>query len=98
MQVPILIEPVGEGAFRATAGAPFGLSAQGATADEAASRLEAALRARLSAGARLTSIELGANAAAPLVLPPLSEGEKWAMEAMNEAIAEHRRLEAEADQ
>lgn len=97
MHVPILVEPVHDGIFRATAGAPFGLSAEGTTADEAVRHLEVALRARLTAGAQLRSIDLGQSSPPPPWMRPLTDDEKWAFDTMNEAIAENRRREAEAE-
>src|SRR5262245_23341932 len=52
MTVPILVEPVA-GGFRATAGGPLELSAQGRSAAEAVNALRAKIDARLSGGAIL---------------------------------------------
>ena len=48
MQIPILIEPIEGGRFRARE--PFGLAAEGDTADAAARVLEVYIRQRLDAG------------------------------------------------
>ena len=95
MQIPILIEPLGAGGFQARAGEPFALSAQGATAEEAARRLETALRNRLSSGSRLVLLDLGPGSSAPLPLLPVA-GHDWVFQAMDEAIAESRKQEDEA--
>jgi hypothetical protein len=95
MQIPILIEPLSAGGFQARAGEPFGLSAQGATAEEAAQRLEAALRNRLSSGSRLALLDIGNGAGAPLSVRPVA-ADDWVFQAMDEAIAERRRREDEA--
>lgn len=100
MQIPILIEPLEGGHFRATAGEPFAASADGRTAAEAAQRLEAVVRARLNTGSLLGVIDLG-NGAAPtpaagLQLEPLPDND-WFFQTMREAITEDRRREDEAE-
>ena len=99
MHVLILIEPIEGGCFRAKAGEPFGLSAEGKTAEEAAQRLKAILRDRLQMGSRLALLELGNGSPAtlaPLHVEPLP-GEEWFFQTMSEAIAENRQRENEAD-
>lgn len=61
MEIPVLIEPVAENGFRATDGQPFGLEAEGATADEALYRLQEKIAERLRAGAQVTSITVPAE-------------------------------------
>ena len=100
MQIPILIEPLESGRFRAKAGEPFAVSAEGLTAEEATQRLERVVRDSLSAGSRLGVIELG-NGAAPsssekLQLDPLPN-DHWFFQTMRESIAENRRREDEAE-
>jgi hypothetical protein len=58
MQIPVLIEPVGSNGFRARGGEPFGLSAEGATAEEAVQKLHAALVDRMATGARIVQIDV----------------------------------------
>jgi predicted RNase H-like HicB family nuclease len=98
MQIPILIEPT-EGGFRARAGEPFGVSAEGPTAQEAARRLESMLRDRLRAGTQLALIDLGNGSPSPspppLHLEPLPDDD-WFFRTMREAIAENRKHEDEA--
>ena len=96
MQIPILIEPLEDGRFRAKAGEPFAASADGLTAAEAAQRLEAVVRERLNTGSLLSVIDLG-NGTAPipavgLQLEPLPDND-WFFQTMREAIAENRRRE-----
>jgi predicted RNase H-like HicB family nuclease len=50
MQIPILIERVAGNGYRARGAEPFSLSAEGATREEALSRLRSQLKARLEAG------------------------------------------------
>jgi hypothetical protein len=99
MQIPVLIEPIEGGRFRARAGEPFAASAEAPTAEEAAQRLEMIVHDRLNAGSRLGVIELGngttAPATGPLQLEPLPDDD-WFFRTMREAIAEDRRREDEA--
>jgi hypothetical protein len=95
MQIPILIDPLNGGGFQARAGEPFGLAAEGATAEEAAGRLAEALRQRLHSGSRLAFLDLEGQVPAPLDFRPLPEDD-WFFSAMDEAIAANRRREDEA--
>ena len=55
MEIPVLVEPLGPGKFRATV---FNLSAGGATPDEAKQRVRDALDALLAAGATVTAVSV----------------------------------------
>jgi hypothetical protein len=61
MQIPVLIEPVANNGFRATAGAPLPLSAEGPTAEQAVQNLRAAMHAQLHGGKRLTVVDMPAS-------------------------------------
>jgi hypothetical protein len=99
MHVLILIEPIEGDRFRAKAGEPFGLSAEGKTAEEAAIQLETILRGRLHGGSRLALLDLG-NGSSPapalLHLEPLPDDD-WFFQTMRDAIVENRQREDEAD-
>jgi hypothetical protein len=95
MVIPVLVEPIAGGGFRAVAGSPLMLSAEGASQDEALDRLRAEIRLKLSAGSSLV----------PLDVPPAEEN-PWArvagmfrdnplFDAWQEAIAENRRRDDE---
>ncbi len=58
MQVPILVEPIDGGRYRARAGEPFAMSAEGSTKLEAYQALERMVLARIDAGAELHALEL----------------------------------------
>jgi hypothetical protein len=100
MQVLILIEPIEGGRFRVRAGEPFGVSAEGKTAEEAVQHLKTILRDRLHGGNRLALLDLGNESPpptpAPLHLDPLPDND-WFFQTMREAIAENRQRENEAD-
>jgi predicted RNase H-like HicB family nuclease len=99
MHVLILIEPIEGGCFRAKAGEPFGVSAEGKTAEEATQHLKTILQERLRAGSRLALLDLGNGS--PANLPPLYfepvPGEDWFFQNMREAIDENRQRENEAE-
>jgi hypothetical protein len=63
MVIPVLIEPIEGGGFRAVAGSPLTVSAEGANQDEALSRLRDAIRLKLQGGSILV----------PLDVPPAEE-------------------------
>lgn len=100
MQIPILIEPGKDGGFRARAGEPFSVSAEGPTPNEAATHLAALLRDRLKAGAQVALIDLENGPKVvdqtPLHLTLIPE-EDWFFRTMREAIAENRQQEDESD-
>ncbi|MFO0969522.1 MAG: hypothetical protein U0793_28525 [Gemmataceae bacterium] len=58
MQIPILIEPIEGGRYRVRAGEPFGLSAEGATSDEAKHALEHLIAKRLAQGAQVGVVDV----------------------------------------
>jgi hypothetical protein len=88
VEVPIIIEPVTGKGYRATGagGLSAGLTAEGATAEEAIGRLAEQVQTRLQGGARLT--QLNVSGAAPwkedagcLDGEPLYDAWRQAMEA-----------------
>lgn len=96
MQIPILIEAIGDN-FRARAGEPFGLCAEGQSEKEATERLADLLRKKLHEGARLSVLEIGNGPTNRLQLDPLPEDD-WFFQTMREAISESRQKEDEAEQ
>ena len=62
MQIPFLVEPVANHGYRATCGPPLGVSAEGATRDEAIDKLEVLLRDRLTNGVEVVAAEVPARA------------------------------------
>ena len=100
MHVLILIDPMEGGGFRARAGEPFGLSAEGKTAEDATQQLETILCNRLHSGSRLVLLDLGKVSASPGPAPQHLEAlpdADWFFETMGEVIAENRQREDEAD-
>ena len=60
MQIPVLVEPVANNGFRAKAGEPLPLTAEGATADEAVRNLRAAMDRQLINGKQLLAVDIAA--------------------------------------
>src|SRR5438128_7255428 len=58
MHIPVLVEPVANNGFRAKAGEPLPLSAEGATPDEAVRNLRAALDRQLKNGKQLLALDV----------------------------------------
>jgi predicted RNase H-like HicB family nuclease len=58
MQIPILIEQNAEHRFVATGSAPFTISAEAETADEAVALLKAKIEERVAHGATIATIEV----------------------------------------
>src|SRR5439155_15814481 len=58
MKLPVLIEPIDNQGFRAKSGEPLGLTAEGATPEEALRKLQELLAARIAAGGRVVQIDL----------------------------------------
>jgi hypothetical protein len=50
MEIPVLVEPVNGNGYRASTGAPLGLSAEAPTRDEALGKLRSLVEERLSSG------------------------------------------------
>jgi len=59
MHVPVLVEPVAGNGYRARGMEPLALTAEGATPEEALSKLREQFQARLSGGTNLVELEVG---------------------------------------
>lgn len=59
VQVSVLVEPVAGNGFRAKEAEPFGLSADGATREEAIAKVRQLCQARLNGGAEVVTVDLG---------------------------------------
>ena len=66
MQIPILIEPLEGDRFRAKAGAPFELSVEAATKDEAVRLLRERIGEQLASGAEIRVVSVPAPADPPI--------------------------------
>jgi predicted RNase H-like HicB family nuclease len=99
MDIPILIEPIENGRFRARAGEPFGLSAVGETAQEATQLLAQIIAQRLQNGVQLARLQIPSQTpAAPVPIPADNLYQTdWVYRELQEAMAENRQLEDSGD-
>ncbi len=58
MQIPVLIEPIAQNGYRARGMEPFAVSAEGATREEALSKLRAEIESRLAKGGEVVGLEI----------------------------------------
>ena len=58
MEIPVLLEPLPDGGFRARSGEPLELAAHGDTPNAALSNLRALIDTRIASGTFLTAIEI----------------------------------------
>jgi hypothetical protein len=91
MQIPILIEPIEGDRYRARAGEPFAMSAEGETKMEAYKKLEEMIFKRMQAGAELFTLDL--QEAPPHSLCAGSAKNNPLFDKWQAAIAENRRRE-----
>jgi hypothetical protein len=102
MHIPILVEPREGGGFRAKAGDPYNLCAEGTSAAEAMKHLGAQFDALMAQGRQITVLTIANGktvvpAEPTLHFEPLPDDD-WFFQGLHEAIAENRRLEDEAEQ
>jgi hypothetical protein len=95
MQIPILIEPIEGDRYRARAGEPFAMSAEGDTKMEAYKKLEEMIFKRLQDGGEVFTIEV--QSAPPYSLCAGSAKDKPFFDQLLAAIAENRRREDAED-
>lgn len=97
MQILMLIEPLPSGGFRAKAGEPLNICAEGATEAEAGSRLVDLVNDLLSRGGKLDLITIhnGKALLGDRAIFPADEAYKtdWTFQALREEMAEQRRLD-----
>jgi hypothetical protein len=58
MQIPVVIEPLGDGQFRAHSFPPFTAVAEGRTSEEAVSKVRSELDKEMAAGKQIVMVEL----------------------------------------
>ncbi len=99
MEIPVLVEPVGNNGYRARSGDPLVLEARGATEDEAVNNLKALLAVRSSTGAKLVAVEVPGTAEHPWTkFAGTLDPNDPMVQLWIECMAERRRLEdAEPD-
>jgi predicted RNase H-like HicB family nuclease len=95
MKIPVLIEPVKNNGFRACGMNPDGLVGEGKTDTEALLNLRQAIESRIRAGARLTYLEVAAEAASLEPAAGIFKPNDPLVQEWKEIMAEARRREDE---
>lgn len=65
MQIPVAIEPIGDGQFRAHSFPPFTAVAEGRTREEAVSKVRAELSKEVESGKRVVMVDVNAKGENP---------------------------------
>ncbi|MBC7854301.1 MAG: hypothetical protein IAF94_12785 [Pirellulaceae bacterium] len=65
MQIPVVVEPIGDNLFRAQGPDPFGFAAEGATSQEALQNLRKQIAASTTSGKQVVMMEVPGNAIGP---------------------------------
>lgn len=91
MQIPVVIEPIGDGQFRAHSFPPFTAVAEGRTSEEAVSKVRAELGKEMESGKRYVMVEVGANEDNPWLAMAGSLKDNPLFDEWQAAIQEFRR-------
>ena len=94
MVIPVLVEPIPDGGFRAVAGSPLMLGAEGSSQDEALSRLRDEIR-RAQGGSSLVPLDVPPAEENPLVKYAGMFRDNPLFDDWVEAMAENRRRDQE---
>jgi len=101
MEIVVLVEPLAGGRFRARAGEPLNLCAEGTTVEEATRQLGVLFDALMARGCQLAALTV---ANGKVTIPPVCSfpadnlyQTDWAFRELQEAIAENRRQEEAAN-
>ena len=98
MKIAVLIEPMNGNGFRATGGEPFHLSADGATRDEALTKLKEQVQARLNAGAEVVELDVGATEHPFLKYAGIFDpNDPWIQEWLKEVEEFRKQVDADLD-
>ena len=97
MEIPIIVEPAGENAFRASSGGLWGLETEAPTRDEAIQRLRELIDCRLDAGAEVRELEIRGPAHPLARFAGMFKGDP-ALQPWKDAMAEYRRQTEELRQ
>ncbi len=90
MEIPVLVEPMGDNAFRATCGAPWGLESEAPTREQAVEKLRGLIDDRLEAGAEVVELEIGKRPHPLAKFAGIFKDDPM-LEEWKEAMAEYRR-------
>ena len=91
MQIPILIEPIDPGQFRASAPAPFSVSAEGKSTAEAVQNLRARIEQEFSNGRQIVMLDLPLDGENPWIRFAGHLQDDSFLDDFQTALAEYRR-------
>jgi len=91
MIIPVLIEPIEDGGYRASGGPPFAISVQGASREEALGRLQVEIQEKIDGGAVLVPLEVGPNLVNPWLQGAGMFRDNPLFDAWRESIGDYRR-------
>ena len=91
MQIPIAIEPLGDGQFRAHSFPPFTAVAEGWTSEEAVSKVRTELNKEIEAGKQVVMLEVPAKEENPWLAMAGSLKDNPLFDEWQAAIKENRR-------
>ena len=97
MEIPIIVEPAGENAFRASSGGAWGLTIEAPTRGEAVQKLHKLILDRLDAGAEVFELEIHGRAH-PLARFAGMLKDEPLLQPWKDAMAEYRRQTEDARQ
>jgi predicted RNase H-like HicB family nuclease len=95
MKIPVLIEPVKGNGFRASGLGPDGAVAEGKTDAEALLNLRKVIEARISAGARLTYLDVSIEEPVLAAAAGIFDSNDPLVQEWKEIMAENRRRDDE---
>jgi predicted RNase H-like HicB family nuclease len=89
MQIPVLVERVKGNGYRARGTEPFGVSAKGATPEEALAKLRAKIEARLKKGTQILGLEVGPQSSTWMEFAGMFKDDPW-IDDWVQSMAEYR--------
>ena len=91
MQIPVLIERIARNGYRAKGQEPFGVSAKGATREEALAKLRAKIEGRLKkSGVELVGLDVGKPPDPWMEFAGMHKDDPW-IEDWKRSVEEYRR-------
>jgi predicted RNase H-like HicB family nuclease len=89
MKIAVLVERVKGDGYRARGSEPFAVSARGATREEALTKLQAKIQAKLKNGTELVGIEIGSEPHPWMEFAGMFKDDPW-IEDWKQSIEEYR--------
>ena len=91
MQIPVVVETLGEGQFRAEAPPPFSVAAEGASSDEAVRNLRARIEQEFSNGRKIVMLDVPIDSENPWMKYAGHLKDETFLSDFQSALAEYRK-------